>query len=81
MKRGLFICLFLFTGKILNGFSGFTTQVHFLLPEFSDTLVIAVRNQDKWHYNPKKDQPVKTGDHIVVLTIPVERQKLEKKLA
>lgn len=48
------------------------------MEQFQDTLILAVLNDNNWTYSPKGDHVLNTGCSIVVITTPMEREKLVK---
>ncbi|MEQ8550589.1 MAG: potassium channel protein [Cyclobacteriaceae bacterium] len=44
------------------------------------TLVLAVKTQGGWLYNPKKDIKLSTGDYIVLMTTPKEHKLIASRL-
>jgi voltage-gated potassium channel len=54
--------------------------INFPSKDLDDTIVLAVRKEGKWQYNPKKDYVMSQGDHVVLLTTTEDRQILEKRL-
>jgi voltage-gated potassium channel len=50
------------------------------MTNFPNTLMLAIANGDEWIYSPKGDFELKTGNRIVVITTPEERDKLGKYL-
>jgi len=47
------------------------------ISDFKDTLPIAVKSNDEWIYKPGDNYELKSGDSLIVLTTPQEREKLE----
>ncbi|KAA3595570.1 MAG: potassium channel protein [Calditrichaeota bacterium] len=48
------------------------------LRDFPATLVLALKRDSNWLYNPLREQKLKKGDTLVVMTNPEERVELEK---
>ncbi len=45
-----------------------------------DFILLAVRAQEKWEFNPAEDFGVRPGDALVVMTTPEGRKSLERRL-
>jgi voltage-gated potassium channel len=50
------------------------------LKRFPGTLLLAVRSDGKWIYNPPGSHSFKPGDTLIVMTNPDERHKLQEAL-
>jgi uncharacterized protein with PhoU and TrkA domain len=50
------------------------------LTEYRQLLLLAVRSDDEWFYNPPRDSVVGPGQKLVIMTTPDERQQLERAL-
>jgi len=50
------------------------------LKRFTGTLVLAVRSEGNWTYNPPESHIFKPGDTLIVMTNPEERHKLQTAL-
>ena len=51
------------------------------LKKYPRTLILAVKKGDNWIYNPSRNEcTIDSGDKIIVMTTPEERQELEKGL-
>jgi len=50
------------------------------LTEYRQLLLLAVRREDEWVYNPPRDSVVGPGEKLVIMTTPDERQQLERAL-
>jgi voltage-gated potassium channel len=44
---------------------------------FPSSLLLAVRSEGKWMYNPRQDYVIKRGDSLIIMTNPQERMDLE----
>lgn len=47
------------------------------LKRFRDVLLLAVRSEEKWKYNPPEDHLIKSNDKLILMTSPEERLALE----
>ena len=47
----------------------------------ADYVLLAVRDGDRWLFNPKKDFPLRPGNTLIVMATPAGRQSLEKMLS
>jgi voltage-gated potassium channel len=54
--------------------------VNFPMQDLDDTMILAAREENSWHYNPRKDYVMKKGTTLVLLTTPQNRMKLEERL-
>ncbi len=57
-----------FTGKEIRSLD---------IGRFPASLLLAVRTEGKWQYNPRQDYVMKRGDSLIVMTNPQERIELE----
>lgn len=53
---------------------------NFPIQDLEQTLVLALRKENKWHYSPSKTHIMKKGEHIVLITTPKERKILEERM-
>lgn len=44
----------------------------------ADYVLLAVRDGDRWQFNPQKDYPLNPGNTLIVMATPAGRQSLEK---
>jgi voltage-gated potassium channel len=51
------------------------------LQDLEQTIVLAVSEEDRWHYNPPKSMELKQGMHIVIMTSTKDRKTLESRIA
>jgi voltage-gated potassium channel len=47
------------------------------LKRFQDVLLLAIRSEGKWKYNPPEDHTIKSNDTLILMTSPEERLTLE----
>ncbi len=52
--------------------------VNLNLKKFDNILLLAVRSEGKWQYNPREDQIIKIGDILIMMTTPEQRLSLEE---
>lgn len=52
-----------------------------IAPGDGDYVVLAVRHDGAWHFNPPADATAKAGATLVVMTTPAGRAKLERRVA
>lgn len=55
------------------------TLEDFDLEDFDQTLVLALKEGDRWIYNPKKNYELQSNSRVIVMTTPKERAQLQKK--
>lgn len=52
----------------------------FPLSGCEQTLILAIKDDNNWVYNPYPDYVMKTGNHIILMTTPKERELIESHL-
>jgi voltage-gated potassium channel len=50
------------------------------IQDLEQTMILALRSEKGWRYNPSKSHVMKQGEHIVLITNPVERKILESRM-
>lgn len=53
---------------------------NFPIQDLEQTLILALRKDNKWHYSPSKSHIMKKGEHVVLITTPKERKILETRM-
>jgi len=48
------------------------------LKKFDNILLLAVRSEGKWQYNPRQEHIIKIGDILIMMTTPEQRLSLEE---
>ena len=48
------------------------------LQRFGKSLLLAIRSNEGWHYNPSRTTKMGAGDELIIMTSPEEREELEK---
>lgn len=48
------------------------------LTRFKSTLLLAIKSEDGWTYNPSGDYLIRNGDTLIIMTPPEERHELEE---
>ena len=48
------------------------------MKRFPDTLLMAIKDQDDWVYNPRTDYVINHGSTLIVMTTPEENHKMQK---
>ncbi len=51
------------------------------IQEYRDTLVLAIKEGDKWFYNPNRHHKIKEDSILIVMTSPKDRDRMEKKFS
>ncbi len=65
--------------KLSDSFHGKTIS-DLNLKKYSNTLLLAVKSDGDWVYNPSVDYVIKKVDTLIVMTTPDDRDKIEKNL-
>jgi voltage-gated potassium channel len=53
---------------------------NFPIQDLEQTYILALQKGGKWHYTPNKNQAMEKGQHVVLITTPRERKRLEERM-